>query len=127
MSSTTRLRSLESLGRDGGVREREELMRPTLRLPLGLGLRRRPYRGGGEGDRLEGGVGDREKRRLRGGGPRLSRLLSFPPLYLLGGEREREGERLRLRTGDLERDREPPLEGVMEGERRRLRGEGDRL
>lgn len=128
--STARSRSLESRRRGGGgVRERGALSRPPLRPPLGLGLRRRPYRGGGEGERLEGGVGDREKRRLRsGGGLRLSRRLSFPPLYLLGGEREREGERLRLREGgDGERDRERPLEGVMEGERRRLGAEGERL
>jgi hypothetical protein len=129
VSSTARPRSLEFRRRGGGgVRERDEVSRPPLRPPLGLGLRRRPYRGGGEGERLEGGVGDREKRRLRGGGLRLSRRLSFPPLNLLGGEREREGERLRLRAGggERERDREPPLEGVTEGERWRLRGEGER-
>ena len=110
------MRSLESRRRGGGEREREELVRPTLRPPQGLGLRRRVYRGEREGERLEGGVGDREKRRLRGGGLRLSRRFS---LYLLGGEREREGERLRLRVGggDLERDREPPLDGVTEGDR----------
>lgn len=124
ISSAVRSRSLESLRRAGGVRERDELSRP----PLGLRLRRRPYRGWGEGERLEGGVGDREKRRLRDGGLRLSRRLSLPALYLLGGEREREGERLLLRAGgDRERDREPPLEGVIEGERWGLRGEGDRV